>query len=82
MDYWSFVEHLPKGIEIAIVRTENWDQNVDRLESLAKRDIGESTGKVSVDVVPRSGHWIFKDQPRALLEIMIPKMDSLVHPKV
>nr|GEV49429.1 hypothetical protein [Tanacetum cinerariifolium]GEW87898.1 hypothetical protein [Tanacetum cinerariifolium] len=84
MDYWTLLEHPPKDIEIAIVRTESkltWDQDlVERLESLAKRESDESSGKVSVDVVPNSGHWIYRDQPQMLLEIMTPRIASLVQP--
>ncbi|KAI3514260.1 hypothetical protein L1887_12580 [Cichorium endivia] len=83
-DYWWLLEEPPKGLEIAIVRTESqvtWDQDVvERLESLASRENDESRGKVSVHVVPRSGHWIYKDEPEALLEIMTPRIVSLVQP--
>ncbi|XP_071719988.1 uncharacterized protein [Rutidosis leptorrhynchoides] len=83
LDYWGVLEQPPKGTEIAIVRTENrgtWDPDVvERLESLVKR---EHTGKVSVDVVPRSGHWIHKDEPQKLLEIMTPRIASLVQLKL
>lgn len=48
MYYWSFLEHPPKVIEIAIVRTESrltWDPDVvERLENLADRESDESTG--------------------------------------
>ncbi|KAI3772465.1 hypothetical protein L6452_03651 [Arctium lappa] len=83
-EYWSLLEQPPKGMEIAIVRTESrvtWDPDVvERLESLAKREIDGSSGNVSVHVVPRSGHWIYKDEPERLLEIMAPRMASLVQP--
>ncbi|GJW66306.1 ABHD11-like protein, partial [Tanacetum coccineum] len=55
MDYWALLEHPPKGTEIAIVRTKSklkWDWDlVERLDSLAKRETDESTGKFSVHVV-------------------------------
>ncbi|GKC33756.1 protein ABHD11 [Tanacetum coccineum] len=74
-DYWQLLEHPPKDMEIAVVRTENWDPDVaERLESLAKRESDESTGKVSVDVVSNSGHWIYRDQPEKLMEIMTPRL--------
>ncbi|CAH1432342.1 unnamed protein product [Lactuca virosa] len=85
-DYWSLLEETPRGMEIAIVRTESqlsWTQDVvERLESLASRESDESRGKVSVYVVSDSGHWIYKDQPERLLEIMAPKIVSLVHWKL
>ncbi|KAI3514262.1 hypothetical protein L1887_12582 [Cichorium endivia] len=85
-DYWSLLEEPPKGMEIAIVRTESqltWDQDVvERLESLASRESDESRGKVSVYVVPHSGHWIYKDNPEKLLEIMTPSIASLVQLKL
>ncbi|KAL4571609.1 hypothetical protein LXL04_018372 [Taraxacum kok-saghyz] len=83
-DYWSLLEEPPQGMEIAIVRTESrvtWDPDVvERLNSLASRESNASRGKVSVHVVPRSGHWIYKDQPEKLLEIMTPRFASLVEP--
>nr|GEW36256.1 hypothetical protein [Tanacetum cinerariifolium] len=48
-----------------------------RLDSLPKRETDESTGKVSVHVIANSGHYIYKDQPRTLLQIMTPKISSL-----
>ncbi|KAJ9548335.1 hypothetical protein OSB04_020878 [Centaurea solstitialis] len=85
-DYWPLLEQPPKGMEIAIVRTESqlmWDMNVvARLESLAKRESDGSSGIVSVHVVPRSGHWIYKDEPHRLLEIMAPRMASMVQPNL
>ncbi|XP_024967398.1 protein ABHD11-like [Cynara cardunculus var. scolymus] len=85
-DYWPLLEQPPKGIEIAIVRTESrltWDPDVvERLERLTKRENDLSSGKVSVHVVPRSGHWIYKDEPQRLLEIMAPRMASLVQPDI
>ncbi|CAI9297844.1 unnamed protein product [Lactuca saligna] len=85
-DYWLLLEEPPKGIEICVVRSESrvtWDPNVvKRLESLASRENDESRGKVSVHVVPRSGHWIYKDEPERLLEVMTPKIASLIQPKL
>ncbi|KAI3514267.1 hypothetical protein L1887_12587 [Cichorium endivia] len=85
-DYWSLLEEPPKGMEIVIVRSESrvtWDPDVvERLESLASKENDESRGKVSVHVVPRSGHWIYKDEPERLLEVMTPIIASLVQPKL
>ncbi|KAL4571604.1 hypothetical protein LXL04_018367 [Taraxacum kok-saghyz] len=85
-DYWALLEEPPNGIEICVVRSESrvtWDPNVvERLESLARRENDESRGKVSLHVVPRSGHWIYKDEPERLLEVMTPRIASLVQPKL
>lgn len=82
-DYWPLLEHPPKDMEIAVVRTENWDPDVaERLETLAKRESDDSTGEVSVDVVPNSGHWIYRDQPEMLMEIMTPRLLSLAQTNI
>ncbi|PWA47086.1 hypothetical protein CTI12_AA502340 [Artemisia annua] len=82
MDHWEVLEHPPKGTETATERTESqlsWAADmIERLESLAKRESDESTGKVSVDGLPTSGHYIYRDQPQMLLEIMTPRIASLV----
>ncbi|KAG2686640.1 hypothetical protein I3843_09G015900 [Carya illinoinensis] len=79
--YWSLLEHPPKGMEISIVRAENsdrWDLDViQRLESLANQGGDECEGKVSVRVLPNSGHWVHADNPKGLLEIIAPKLASL-----
>ncbi|XP_041025000.1 protein ABHD11 [Juglans microcarpa x Juglans regia] len=79
--YWSLLEHPPKGMEISIVRAENsdrWDLDViQRLESLANQGGDGSEGKVSVHVLPNSGHWVHADNPKGLLEIIAPKLASL-----
>ena len=82
MSYWPLLEHPPKGLEIAIVRAERsdrWDADViNRLERLASREGNGSAGKVSVHVLPNSGHWVHVDNPKGLLEIVAPKLKSLV----
>ncbi|KAK1375753.1 AB hydrolase-1 domain-containing protein [Heracleum sosnowskyi] len=81
-DYWPLLENPPEGMEIAIVRAENsdrWDADVvQRLENLASREVDEAGGKVSVFVLPKSGHWVHVDNPKGLLEIVTPKISSLV----
>ncbi|KAJ0954700.1 putative alpha/Beta hydrolase [Helianthus annuus] len=81
MDYWPLLEHPPKGMEIVIVRAENsdrWDPHIiQKLESLKNRTSDESEGKLSVVVLPNSGHWVHVDNPKGLLEIVTPKMVSL-----
>ncbi|PWA90250.1 alpha/beta-Hydrolases superfamily protein [Artemisia annua] len=82
MDYWPLLEHPPKGMEIVIVRAEDsdrWDSRIiQKLESLDNRKLDESEGKLTVVVLPKSGHWVHVDNPKGLLEIVTPKMASLV----
>ncbi|CAL8170325.1 unnamed protein product [Prunus armeniaca] len=79
--YWPLLEHPPKNMEIAVVRGENsdrWDaEDIEQLESLANREGDGSEGKVSVHVLPESGHWVHVDNPKGLLEIVAPKISSL-----
>ncbi|KAK1275613.1 hypothetical protein QJS04_geneDACA011739 [Acorus gramineus] len=78
--YWSLLENPPKGLEIVLVRAENsdrWTQPVlQRLESLSGRPEEPDRGKVSLHVLPRSGHWVHVDNPKGLLEIMTPNFFS------
>lgn len=68
-------------MEIAVVRAEKsdrWDPNViERLDTLASHNGNESKGKVSVYVLPNSGHWVHVDNPKGLLDIVAPKIASL-----
>ncbi|KAK4345802.1 hypothetical protein RND71_035978 [Anisodus tanguticus] len=81
-DYWPLLEHPPKGTEIAIVRAEKsdrWDpETVHKLENIASNRTGESEGKMSYHLLPNSGHWVHVDNPKGLLEIVTPKLASLV----
>ncbi|XP_059668699.1 uncharacterized protein LOC132313776 [Cornus florida] len=81
-DYWDLLETTPKAMEISIVHAENsdrWDPEViQRLEGLAGQRRDESEGKVSVHVLPNSGHWVHVDNPKGLLGIVAPKIASLV----
>lgn len=74
--YWSLLEHPPKGLEIAIVRAENSDRwlshVLQKLEDLSKKGATGEEGKVSLHVLPKSGHWVHVDNPKGLLEIMAP----------
>ncbi|KAI3884837.1 hypothetical protein MKX03_009927 [Papaver bracteatum] len=78
--YWSLLENPPNGLQIAIVRAENSDRwspgVVNRLESLASRKRKESEGKVSVHLLPKSGHWVHVDNPKGLLDIVAPNVVS------
>lgn len=80
-DYWPLLEHPPKEMEIAIVQAEKsdrWDADViQRLESLASRSLDESEGKFSVHVLPNSSHWVHVDNPKGLLEIVVPRITSI-----
>ncbi|XVE96386.1 hypothetical protein REPUB_Repub02eG0217100 [Reevesia pubescens] len=82
MSYWSLLEHPPKGLEIAIVcaeKSDRWDADViNRLEKLAGQEGDGSAGKISVHVLPNSGHWVHVDNPKGLLEIVVPKLKSIM----
>lgn len=81
-DYWSVLEHPPKDLEIAIVQAERSDRwvpdDVQRLKALAGRESKLDVGKVSLHVLPNSGHWVHVDNPKGLLEIMVPNFLSAV----
>ncbi|WMV52458.1 hypothetical protein MTR67_045843 [Solanum verrucosum] len=81
-DYWPLLEHPPKGTEIAIVRAEKsdrWDpETVQKLESIASNGTGGSEGKMSYHLLPNSGHWVHVENPKGLLEIITPKLVSIV----
>ena len=80
--YWALLEHPPKDLEIAIVQAESSDRwvpdDVQRLKALAKRESKPDVGKVSLHVLPNSGHWVHVDNPKGLLEIMVPNFLSAV----
>ena len=77
-----FVGAPSKGLEIAIVRAEKsdqWDADViNRLERLASQEGDGSAGKISVHVLRNSGHWVHVDNLKGLLEIVTPKLKSLM----
>ncbi|KAI9153779.1 hypothetical protein LWI28_016411 [Acer negundo] len=79
--YWPLLEHPPQWMEIAIVRAEKsdrWDPDViQRLESQTSKGGDGAEGKVSVHILPNSGHWVHVDNPQGLLEIMAPKIASI-----
>lgn len=81
-DYWPLLDHPPKGTEISIVRAEKsdrWEAEViDRLESLASKKTNEGQGKFSYHVLPDSGHWVHVDNPNGLLQIVAPRLATLV----
>ncbi|KAK3162550.1 hypothetical protein QOZ80_1BG0090840 [Eleusine coracana subsp. coracana] len=81
-DYWPLLEHPPKGLEIAIVqaeRSDRWDpSDVRRLKALSRREGKPDAGKVSLHVLPNSGHWVHVDNPKGLLEIMVPNFLATV----
>lgn len=81
-DYWPLLEQPPNGVEIDIVRAEKsdrWDSDIiQQLERLASRRAAETKGKVFVHVLPNAGHWVHVDNPKGLLEIVAPKIATLV----
>ncbi|GFQ04873.1 alpha/beta hydrolase domain-containing protein 11 [Phtheirospermum japonicum] len=82
MDYWPLLEHTPNGMEIAVVRAEKSDRwqpdVVQQLERVASKRVGDGEGKVSVHLLPNAGHWVHVDNPKGLLEIVAPKVASVV----
>ncbi|KAF9594384.1 hypothetical protein IFM89_030986 [Coptis chinensis] len=78
--YWSLLEHPPEGLQVAVLRAENSDRwspsVVQRLESLADN----SNGKISVHLLPKSGHWVHVDNPKGLLEIVAPSLKTIQKP--
>lgn len=78
--YWSLLDHPPKGLEIAIVQAENsdrWQGDVlQKLEGLCRKGETAEEGKISLHVLPKSGHWVHVDNPKGLLEIMAPNFMS------
>lgn len=82
MDYWHLLEQPPKGMEINIVRAEKsdrWDPDIiQQLEDLSSRRVDETNGKVCVHVLPNAGHWVHVDNPKGLLEILAPKVATIV----
>ncbi|KAE8797843.1 Abhydrolase domain-containing protein 11 [Hordeum vulgare] len=80
--YWALLENPPKGLEISIVQAELSDRwhpdDVQRLKALSRRGRKPDVGKVSLHVLPNSGHWVHVDNPKGLLEIMAPNFLSAV----
>lgn len=80
--YWSLLENPPKGLEISIVQAEQSDRwypdDVQRLKALSRRGSKPDAGKVSLHLLPNSGHWVHVDNPKGLLEIMAPNFLSTV----
>jgi pimeloyl-ACP methyl ester carboxylesterase len=80
--YWGLLENPPKGLEISIVQAEQSDRwhadDVQRLKALSRRGGNPDSGKVSLHVLPNSGHWVHVDNPKGLLEIMVPNFLSTV----
>ncbi|XP_072999638.1 uncharacterized protein [Typha latifolia] len=78
--YWSVLEQPPKGLEVAIVQAENSDRwhppVLQKLEALSRKGEISEEGKVSLHVLPRSGHWVHVDNPKGLLGIMVPNFFS------
>ncbi|PKU64097.1 protein ABHD11 [Dendrobium catenatum] len=74
--YWHLLEKPPSGMEIVMVRAENsdrWPKHVlDKLFYLSTKVRKADEGKLTVHLLPKSGHWVHVDNPKGLLEIMVP----------
>lgn len=74
--YWHLLEQPPEGMEVDVVRAENsdrWHKNVlDKLTFLSAKEREAKEGKVKLHVLPKSGHWVHVDNPKGLLELMVP----------
>ncbi|CAN6439174.1 unnamed protein product [Victoria cruziana] len=81
-DYWPLLEKPPKGTDVIIVRAERSDrwtpEVIQKLENLSSQGAEEANnGRVLYHVLPDAGHWVHVDNPKGLLDIMIPHMKSL-----
>ncbi|XP_057549591.1 uncharacterized protein LOC130827762 [Amaranthus tricolor] len=80
-DYWSLLEHPPKGMEINIVQAEKSDRwqphVVQRLRALSNKERDKSEGTFSLHVLPKAGHWVHVDNPKGLLDIVAPRIASM-----
>jgi len=69
-DLWPFVEGCPAGLMLDFVRAERGDrwttEDVDRIQRM------RGGGSVALHLLRDSGHWVHVDNPRGLLEIMLP----------
>ena len=78
--YWCLLEYLPKGLEIAIVQAENgvrWQEDVlQKPTSLCRKGETSEEGKISLHILPKSGHWVHVDNRKGSLEIMAPNFVS------
>ncbi|XP_020595394.1 uncharacterized protein LOC110035506 [Phalaenopsis equestris] len=79
--YWCLLEQPPRGMEIVVVRAENsarWHKHVlDKLVYLSTMERRADEGKVTLHVLPKSGHWVHVDNPKGLLEIMVPNFITM-----
>lgn len=51
---------------------------IQRLQRVTDKPVDDLEGKVSVHVLPNAGHWVHVDNPKGLLEIVPPRVASLV----
>lgn len=79
--YWSLLQHPPQGLEISIVRAENsdrWNSAVlAQLESIANKEQSADNGRVFYHVLKNAGHWVHIDNPKGLIDIMVPSLARL-----
>ncbi|KAL0922875.1 hypothetical protein M5K25_006903 [Dendrobium thyrsiflorum] len=78
--YWHLLEQPPSGMEIVMVRAENsdrWTKHVlDKLFYLSTKVRKADEGMLTLHVLPKSGHWVHVDNPKGLLEIMVPNFKT------
>ncbi|KAI3471796.1 hypothetical protein Pfo_028449 [Paulownia fortunei] len=76
----GFSKSLSEWIGSNLKNQKNkWNRDViQQLEHLASKRVSDAEGKVSVHVLPNAGHWVHVDNPKGLLEIVAPKVASVV----
>ena len=69
-DFWPFVEGCPAGLMLDFVRAERgdrWhDSDIERLVGM------QGAGSVALHTLSDSGHWVHVDNPKGLMEMMLP----------
>ncbi|KAL3139070.1 hypothetical protein ABBQ32_005867 [Trebouxia sp. C0010 RCD-2024] len=78
---WDVVKAPPQGTVLNIVRAANSDrwtkQTMLQLEQAQQSAAKSHPGQLNVHVLPNAGHWLHVDNPRGLMDMMLP---SLVDP--
>ncbi|XP_006826200.3 protein ABHD11, partial [Amborella trichopoda] len=82
--YWPLLENPPQGLEIKVVRAEKsdrWTPNVlHQMENLVSKGEEQGKGNVSYHILKDAGHWVHVDNPKGLIDIMAPHLESLSKP--
>lgn len=78
-NYLKFLEHLPKGMNISIVRAENSDRwsppvisQVEKLVESKQQQERPDQGTLTYNILENSGHWVHVDNPNGLIDILTP----------